>query len=401
MELMTASQAARYLGIKRPTLYAYVSRGLIESVPQVGGVRGRGYRKCDLDRLRRRRDAHFGHGAAAAGALEWGAPSLQTAVSRIADDGPAYRGRPMRDLVRDASPFEAVAELLWTGVLPAHAPTWFDPRPRPTDFPRAVRENAHPIDALRIAVMLAALDDPARFAVDDATEYEVARRLVATAVDALAGPGTQESGDCRTTAASLVRTFGLEPGARVRRALDAALVIIADHELNASTFAARVAASTGADLYACVGAALATVSGPRHGGACDRCAALLRDVEAAHSFQDVLRSWIRRGESPPGFGHRLYPGGDPRFSLLVEVAEAASGHAGVAQDLASAASELELGAPTCDMGLVLLARALGIADSAAVTIFAVGRMAGWIAHALEQRRQGFLLRPRARYVGTR
>jgi citrate synthase len=108
----------------------------------------------------------------------------------------------------------------------------------------------------------------------------------------------------------------------------------------------------------------------------------------------------QRGESPPGFGHPLYPDGDPRFAMLVRAAaDFHGGRPDGVDELATAADELGLGTPTADVGLVLLARTLGLPDDGAITLFAVGRMAGWIAHVLEQRGQGFMLRPRARYVG--
>ena len=115
----------------------------------------------------------------------------------------------------------------------------------------------------------------------------------------------------------------------------------------------------------------------------------------------MLGERLQRGESPPGFGHPLYPEGDPRFRLLAQVAEGLGAERVPAwlDELTDAAAEMALGAPNSDMGLALLSRALGAPEDCAVTLFAVGRMAGWIAHVLEQRTQGFLLRPRARYVG--
>src|SRR5439155_21588512 len=103
------------------------------------------------------------------------------------------------------------------------------------------------------------------------------------------------------------------------RALNRALVLSADHELNSSTFAGRVAASVGADVYACVAAALAAFSGPRHGGACDRIEALLAETGRPERAATAIEERRRRGELVPGFGHQLYPGGDPRTPPLLEV----------------------------------------------------------------------------------
>ena len=408
--LLGASEAAAYLDVQPSTLYAYVSRGLLQSVPDPGDARRRRYRTSDLDRLRRRSQAHAGHGAAAASALDWGAPSLDTELSRIAPEGHAYRGRPVAELVEQGVPFEAVAELLWSGRMGEGRPRWLDDAAPPLELEvvfggGAGPREAWPVDVLRVAVTLAGLEDPARFAPSEEAEIRVARHLVVRAARSLARQRTGDRGplvDEDSVAALLAGAFGRAREGAALHAMDAALVVVADHELNASTFAARVAASTGADLYACVAAALATFTGARHGGACDQCAALVSEAEAGGSVRAVLTGRVRRGESLPGFGHRLYPEGDPRFTMLVDLARAASDSPLPAwfDELLEASAEMELGPPTSDLGLVVLARALGLPDAAAVTMFAVGRMAGWIAHALEQRRQGFLLRPRARYVGA-
>ncbi len=204
-----------------------------------------------------------------------------------------------------------------------------------------------------------------------------------------------------TVAASLARAWGV----RARRApelLDRALVLCADHELNISTFAARVTASSGADLYACVSAALAALSGPLHGGACDRIEALMQEVGRPERAATAVRERLRRGESVPGFGHRLYPeGGDPRTPPLLEVAWAVRPEptaVRVVRAVVEAMREAGHPPPTVDLGLVALAAALGLPPGAATALFAVGRAAGWVAHVLEQREQGHMLRPRARYV---
>lgn len=400
-EFLGSRDAARYLGVQPATLYAYVSRGLLDSLPGPGDGRRRRYRRSDLDRLRRRSDAHGGEGAAAASALDWGAPSLETQLTKVTPEGPAYRGVSVSDLVRSAAPFESVAELLWTGSLPAVRPRWPGAR-EPLELGVRMPEPAWPVDVLRVAVTLAGLEDPGRFGTSEDAELLVARRLIVGALRALVAQRGRTAEAPGSVARLIARAFGLVITDVKLRAIDAALVTVADHELNASTFAARVAASTGADAYACVGAALATFTGAKHGGACDRCAALLSEIARSGSPRSVLGLRLRRGESPPGFGHPLYPEGDPRFRLLVQAAEGVGlGRVPAWLDaLVATGEEMGLGAPTSDMGLALLARALGMPPDGAVTLFAAGRMAGWLAHVCEQRRQGFLIRPRARYVGS-
>ncbi|AKQ69673.1 Citrate synthase (si) [Myxococcus hansupus] len=148
-------------------------------------------------------------------------------------------------------------------------------------------------------------------------------------------------------------------------------------------------------------AALAALSGPKHGGACDRVEALLAEVGRPERASAVIHERLRRGESMTGFGHPLYPDGDPRTPPLVEAAQALRPEAPSVR-IASAVLDVMRAAghppPSVDFGLVMLAGALGLPPGAGATLFAVGRAAGWVAHVLEQREQGHLLRPRARYV---
>src|SRR5579885_2552542 len=175
-----------------------------------------------------------------------------------------------------------------------------------------------------------------------------------------------------------------------------ALVLCADHELNASAFAARVVASTGASLAAAVMGGLAALSGPRHGAATERGEALFDELRAAGAMRRAVAVRLARGEAAPGFGHPLYPDGDPRAHVLLSALPEEKRR----QDLIEAMDRLGGARPNIDFALVALRRALGLPRGAAVALFAVARAAGWIAHALEQRGEGRLIRPRAHYVGT-
>jgi citrate synthase len=183
--------------------------------------------------------------------------------------------------------------------------------------------------------------------------------------------------------------------------INQALVLSAEHDLNPSTFTARVAASTGADLYAVISAALSTLSGPEHGAACDRVEALISEVATPGRAERVIRERALRGEPIPGFVHPLYPDGDPRAPPLLAAAQQLHGQEPrlrVLQAIVRVMRETGRGAPTLDAGLVAVALATGLEDGA-TAMFALGRIAGWVAHTLEQRQQGFIVRPRARYVG--
>jgi citrate synthase len=192
-------------------------------------------------------------------------------------------------------------------------------------------------------------------------------------------------------------THGDEP----LRAIEHALVLSADHELNPSTFAARVVASAGSDLYACISAALSAMSGPLHGGATLRVEALL-DAALEHGPAAAIREHSERGARVPGFGHPLYPAGDPRAQALLADARALGARSGRAHamfELARHADDSGLPPPTLDFGMVALSETLGLRAGASLFVFAVGRLAGWTAHVREQRSEPGPLRPRARYVG--
>lgn len=403
---LSAQQAAALLGVKRTTLYAYVSRGQLRS-RAVKGTRARRYHRGDLERLRARHAARAGHGAVAASALRWGEPVLDSAITEIRADGPHYRGHRSVALAADGVPFEAVARLLWSGELCDGAEPFVALEAASTGHAlvEVLPGATTPLDALMVALPVLALHDPRRFALGAEAAQSVASSAIAQSAALVALPRgrravAQALKPC-SVAARLLTALGVRPTRAHTAAMDQALVLCADHELNASAFAARVAGSAEADLYACFGAALSTFSGAKHGSAGARVEALLEEVSDHARPGRAVSERLRRGESIAGFGHPLYPGGDPRAAPLLDLAErmARGRRLSALHTLLDAMELLDGQAPNLDTGLVGLCMALGLPRGAASVVFAVGRMAGWAAHAMEQREQGFLLRPRARYVG--
>ena len=395
-----ARTAAKHLGIQIRSLYAYVSRGQVRSVPGEHG-RPRLYALGDLERLRVRRDARAGHGAVAAGALRWGEPVLDSAITAITARGPAYRGHLAVDLAAAGTPFENVAELLWSGYLPTSPVAWRRLAVSHAQLAKLVGPDAEPLDVMPLLVQIAALADPDRH--DRRPDAMIVRgRQVIPLLAAALAPGFPAAIVTRalgagSIAAIAARALGLADDAVP--VIDRVLVLLADHELNASSFTARVAASTDADPYACITAALATASGPRHGNAPADVAAFADELGSPDAARTAIRALRKRGQVPPGFGHPLYPSGDPRARPLLEAA------AGLAPTKRSRTLFAIIDAtrdahPNVDLALAALVAALGAAPSAGPGLFAVARTAGWLAHALEQRAAGFLLRPRARYVGV-
>jgi citrate synthase len=400
---VAAAEAARLLGVKRATLYAYASRGLVRNAPAAGG-RGREYLREDVERLRARSRARSGHGAAAAGALRWGEPVLETRVGSIGEAGPLYRGQSALALARGGARFEDVCALLWGAPCePAAVGQGFG---APVARLRGVlREGAGPFDGLLLAAGALAANEPhaePSAEIARARAPLLVRRLVAACGLAAGGRAVADSLAAGGVARALLAALGGAAAPARVAALEEALVLSADHELNASTFAARVAASAGAGLPACAMAALGALSGPRHGGATARVEALVAEIGAPERAPAVVGDRLARGESVAGFGHPLYPQGDPRGARLLEVAQRVGARSRGVRVAVAAVDAMGLVArerPTLDVGLVALAAALGLPRGAPLAIFACARAAGWVAHALEQREAGYLLRPRARYVG--
>lgn len=400
-DTLSTEDAAAYLGIKRETLYAYASRGLVKGLPGARG-RGRRYRRADLEPLRER------SAGPAAGALRYGDPVLETRLTRMTPAGPEYRGRLATDLVREGTSFEAVAELLWTGRLLPTRPRWPGDGPalRERDFARLLPAGSGPLTVLALVLPALAAADPLRFDAEPAAVMARARRLIprlaasfALVLDPRRLPAALDTGD---PVLALARALGVPASRKPLDLLRAALVLCADHELNASTFAARVAASTGADLHACLGAAVATFTGPRHGGAGEQVEWLVREAGTPQRAAASVGDRLRRGERLPGFGHPLYPAGDPRAAPLIERATALAPRATRLRTVLAVADAVQTtGRPRANVDVAIAAAcaALDLPLGFGPAIFAIGRTAGWVAHVLEQQTSTAVLRPRARFIG--
>ena len=376
--LITADEAAKRLGVKRATLYTYVSRGWLRRWPGEDGESR--YPVADVEDLRLRSAAHRGRGPAAGEALRWGPPVLSSAITSIDVDGPNYRGEPALTLAERGVSWEQVAELLWTGRLLKAPPRW----PEPWEVPPL--PDGPPLARLPALVAHLSLVHPLEPRLAEA-EMVAARRLARTLALALGGPG-------ESVAAALAGGRGELVGR-----IDQVLVLCADHELNASAFAGRVAAAAGADLFGCLLAAMATFSGSRHGGVSSDVFPVFAEARA-RSAAVVVRERQAKGLPFPGTGHPLYPEGDPRGAMLLALATEAPGDG--AWGALELAAELEASgspAPNLDFGLAAFVVAWGLPPSLAPVMFGLGRFAGWIAHALEQRQSPGLLRPRAQYTG--
>jgi citrate synthase len=393
---LTATDAARALGVTLPTLYAYASRDQLRSEPVPGRPRERRYHRDDVERLRRRKEARRDPDAAAARGLRWGGAVLESGITLIHDGRVYFRGRDALDLAETAS-VEQVAALLWTAS-EAESAHLFEQRPvlparRLAQLRRCTRD---PFRQLQIALAVAASADAAACDLRPSAVRHAGARIVRLLTAVIARDTRRQSIVHRAVSGAWA------PGTkRASDAIRAAMVLCADHELNVSAFTARCAASAGASPYDVVSAAMATLKGYKHGGASERVLALLSEAGTPALARTAVASLLRRGEQVPGFGHPLYPDGDPRAVVLLRLAEAAGNDRAwrKIRNLCRAGSTLLNDAPNLDLGLAALTRAYGLPAEAPLLLFALGRTIGWIAHAMEEYASGLLIRPRARYIG--
>jgi citrate synthase len=425
-QMLTAAEAAGALGVKLGTLYAYVSRGWLKSYRRRIGRQAL-YRRADIEALRGFVAPERGRrGRSLPNASSWvtvaqakssdaGAPGVivaESGVSSIVEGRLAYRGYPIQEVVEHAS-FEEAALLLWNGERPAPDEVaklkaeiaGAQMPPQVAAALQAVGGDAPPL--LRMAAIMPALAawDRRQAA---RTRIDRGRLIMGQLPFALARRGDDHnaSGRALGTAGRLLRTVAGTAAADWEvAALDRVLVACAEHELNASTFAARVVASTGADLFASVMAALCTLSGPIHGGACDRIEEMFAQVAGDAKISECLDAFGREQRLPPGFGHAIYSGGDPRAVVLRKHAEDLARHRGrklldTALKIEEAVWKRDRLRPNLDFYLTVSTRMMGFPRGMPAAIFAVGRAAGWIAHSLEQYADNRLIRPRMRYRGA-
>ncbi|OFX05054.1 MAG: hypothetical protein A3D94_19180 [Alphaproteobacteria bacterium RIFCSPHIGHO2_12_FULL_66_14] len=396
MELLTSREASRRLGVSAATLYAYVSRGLLRS-EAVDGSRERRYRADDVVRLKRRRDVGRKAESIANHALDFGTPVLESSLTLIEDNRLYYRGVDAAGLARTAS-LEDVARLLWN----------CDDRPFASDnlppMTTALRRawlaaaTLSPVDRCLILLPAAAALDHPSWVEDRAPMLETGVRVLRLLTAAV----TARPLSPLPVHEQLAASWKVPP--EHAHLLRAALVLSADHEFNASAFAARVVASTGANLYGAATAGLAALNGPRHGGLTRRVSALFDELKRTTDLDADLARLLRARVYIPGFGHQLYPDGDVRavtlFALLRETIPD-SPELAFAERLAATVERLIGRKANIDYTTVTVERVLGLPKDSALALFLLGRTVGWIAHALEQAAHGALIRPRARYTGPR
>jgi citrate synthase len=388
---ITAAEATRLLGVSRETLYAYVSRRFVRSAPAPGRPRERRYSREDVDRLKRRNEERKDPEKAAGRALHWGMPILESAITLIADGKLYYRGSDACELARTAS-LEEVASLIWTGAFDADI---FATPLHVVAGGRSV-EGLPFITRAQAMLPLVSARDPLAFDLRPRAVAQTGWRIVNLLTSVAA-----ESSEIEDTIEATLQKHWLPRNAAAAGILRAALIVCADHELNVSSFTARCVASAGSNPFSVALAGLAAIEGTKHGGMSARIETMLDELRRARDLKKALADRLRRGEPVDGFGHPLYPAGDPRAALLLSLATERfpSKELTFAKSVAKECERLFGEKPTIDFALVALARTLKLPPGAPLTLFAIGRTIGWIGHAIEQYAANAIIRPRARYVG--
>jgi citrate synthase len=370
--MLQSEEAARRLGVKVSTLYAYVSRGLLASHSEPDGRRSL-FALADIEHLARRRRT--------GSRVESGLATVTTGVTQLRQGGPYYRGHPATELASRMT-FEEVAALLWETEAEGD---WTPPDLGECPLVRVS-------DRMRWTLVMCGADDLLRADLSPVAVTRAARRVIAALTDVVPGPAGN-GGPPLSIAMRLAQRLG---GTAVplptshdafewAAAVNAALILMADHELAASTLAVRVAACTRADLYDALLAGLATLAGPLHGAASQGAYELLVTVErdgASRALNDILH----RHETLPGFGHKVYKDGDPRFAALWDLARPllTEERQDLFLEILERAAADGVPRPNCDLALAALSWGTGMPPDAGRTIFTVARIAGWTAHYQEE-----------------
>lgn len=389
-QYLTAKEAAAELDIQLPTLYAYVSRGLIRSEEGDDKTRAKRYLREDVELLKQRKEMRRDPGKAVASALHFGAPVMESGITLIENGRFYYRGHDVVQLAQKHT-FAETASLIWTGeIKPGILSAAQQSVPAQPNIPT--------IEAFQAMLPLAAAQD---FAAYDLSELAVTL-TGARIIQLLTAIFTQETETSHLPIPEQIQKAFTPNNQDAIILFNAALILCADHELNISSFTARCVASAGSTPYAVVIAGLSALQGPKHGGYTERVEALFHEAATPDNAARAIASRLRRGEEIPGFGHPLYPEGDPRGQALLDLIE----HLVPNVEGLQLAKKLETAVyksiglkPNIDFGLVTLTKSLNLPSGSAIALFALGRIVGWIGHAIEQYQRNQLIRPRARYTG--
>ncbi len=404
---LTTAEVAELLGVKRQTVYAYVSRGILHRQMALDG-RTSIFDRAEVEELRlgRRPDQE--------GIMR---TMLATRLTRVSDDGLWIRGRDLISMVNGGATFHDVADLLWDS--PAEEVWPVAPGQRPVHWPGL--EEMPLLDQLRVFVSIESSDDPLRHDLSPKSVRAAGRRAIIAMSSGLNGgriagfdPAIADAANGNTPetdspdSGHLAKTLwmalsGQAPSIGRCRALDVALALLADHGMAGSTFAARIAASVRADPYSVIGAGLGVIGGTLHGAASAQVHELYTEADRSGDPAAVVGTIQSRGERVPGFGHMVYRSQDGRYGALMgQIVEAWSDDPRLqtvfrVRDVVGERSDA---IPNIDLALGALTFLADMPSHGGEAVFAISRTAGWLAHAMEEyEEKPVRFRPKARYIG--
>lgn len=396
---LTTKEVAELLGVKRQTVYAYVSRGILHRQMALDG-RTSLFDRAEVEQLR------LGRHPERDGELR---AIVATRLTRVSDEGIWIRGKDLIAEVSDGAGFTDIADLLWDAPEDEQWASADDhaTEPLPTELFAGDTDRGAtvtPLDQFRIILAMESASDPLRHDLSPRSVRSAGRRAIMAMATGLRSPGVTPT-DPTSSIGGMVWTRMTADSATPdrRRALDIALALLADHGLAGSTFAARIAASVRADPYAVIGAGLGVVSGILHGAASGAVHDLYTAAETSGDAATAVGDLLRQSGRAPGFGHMVYRVQDPRYGLLM-----AQIVAGWADDerlntvfrVRDVIAERSDAVPNVDLALGALSYLAGMPANAGEAVFAIARTAGWLAHAMEEyEEKPVRFRPRARYIG--
>ncbi|NVN98072.1 MAG: hypothetical protein HXX17_02035 [Geobacteraceae bacterium] len=384
----SANEASERLGVSRNTLYSYVSRGLIRSEPTAPKSKTCKYHALDVDRMVTNSGLYKTPAKALQGSTAWGVPIMESAITMIDTETFYYRGHCVPVLALEQS-FEEVLTILW-GKSDKQPTVPDSSLQRIADNALKQRSGNSTVDLFLHVLAQLNHADVRTYSFSRESTISAGVMMISSFLRILTGRWS-----ARRIAEQLTEVWQLDHS--LAQLIDSALILVADHELNISTFTARCTASAGCSPYAAVAAATHAFWGRRHGGNTERIRGLFDEAYGKGSLYEAIKSRMKRGEALPGFGHKLYDE-DPRSRFLLSRIPDTRGY--MAQTFEALEKLPGLSYPTVDFALVVMEKELSLPERSGSFLFYLGRLAGLVAHIMEQYAENQPIRPRAKYTGA-